>query len=123
MSRDVDLLKIDVNVIAILIRLRGAHVPTAAQTEDAAESVSRTAVLGGCLDSLDDRQRRVLELRYGLGGGRPRTLDEIGLVFNVTRERIRQIETQSLNKLAALAEAQQLRQTARNAPSPLPRAV
>ena len=91
--------------------------------EDAMESVSRTAALGGCLDALDDRQRTVLELRYGLDGGHPRTLDEIGLVFNVTRERIRQIETQSLNKLAALAEAQQLRQTARNAPSPLPRAV
>jgi len=91
--------------------------------EDAAESVSRTAALRGCLDALDDRQRRVLELRYGLGGGRPRTLDEIGLVFNVTRERIRQIENHSLKKLAALAEAQQLRETARNAPSPLPRAV
>jgi RNA polymerase primary sigma factor len=91
--------------------------------EDAAESVSRTAALGGCLDSLDDRQRTVLELRYGLDGGRPRTLDEIGLVFNVTRERVRQIENHSLTKLAALAEAQQLRDTAQNAPSPLPRAV
>lgn len=84
--------------------------------EDAAESVSRTAVLHGCLDSLDNRQRRVLELRYGLGGGRPFSLDEIGLVFNVTRERIRQIENQSLTKLAALADAQQLRDIARNAP-------
>ena len=91
--------------------------------EDAMESVSRTAALGGCLDALDDRQRTVLELRYGLDGGHPRTLDEIGLVFNVTRERIRQIENHSLRKLAALAEAQQLRETARNAPSPLPRAV
>jgi len=91
--------------------------------EDAAESFSRTAALGGCLDVLDGRQRTVLELRYGLGGGSPRTLDEIGLVFNVTRERIRQIENQSLRKLAALAEAQQLREPERNAPSPLPRAV
>ena len=84
--------------------------------EDAAESVSRTAALEGCLDSLDDRQRTVLELRYGLDGERPRTLDEIGLVFSVTRERVRQIEKQSLAKLAALAEAQQLR----SAPLPLP---
>ena len=91
--------------------------------EDAAHSVSRTAALRDCLDSLDNRQRRVLELRYGLDGGRPRTLDEIGLVFNVTRERVRQIENHSLTKLAALAEAQQLRDTAQNAPSPLPRAV
>jgi RNA polymerase primary sigma factor len=91
--------------------------------EDAAHSVSRTAALRDCLDSLDNRQRRVLELRYGLDGGRPRTLDEIGLVFNVTRERVRQIENHSLTKLAALAEAQQLRDTAQNAPSPLLRAV
>jgi RNA polymerase primary sigma factor len=83
--------------------------------EDAAERVSRAAALEDCLDTLDDRQRTVLELRYGLDGGRPRTLDEIGLVFGVTRERVRQIEKQSLAKLAALAEAQQLR----NAPQPL----
>jgi RNA polymerase primary sigma factor len=85
--------------------------------EDAAQSVSRTAALADCLDSLDDRQRTVLELRYGLDGGHARTLDEIGLVFSVTRERIRQIEKQSLAKLAALAEAQELR----DAPQPLSR--
>jgi RNA polymerase primary sigma factor len=82
--------------------------------EDAAQSVSRTAALADCLDSLDDRQRTVLELRYGLDGGHARTLDEISVVFSVTRERIRQIEKQSLAKLAALAEAQELR----NAPQP-----
>jgi RNA polymerase primary sigma factor len=77
-----------------------------------AESASRTTALRNCLDSLNDRQRRVLELRYGLDGGRPRTLDEVGVVFNVTRERVRQIETQSLRKLEALAEAQELREVA-----------
>ncbi len=41
----------------------------------------------------------MLELRYGLGGEHPRTLDEVGRTFNVTRERIRQIENQSLKKL------------------------
>ncbi len=87
--------------------------------EDAAQSVSRTAALADCLDSLNDRQRTVLELRYGLDGGQPRTLDEIGLVFSVTRERIRQIERQSLAKLAALAQAQQLR----NTPLPLPETI
>ena len=91
--------------------------------EDAAHSASRKAVLRDCLDSLDDRQRRVLELRYGLDGGQPRTLDEIGLVFNVTRERVRQIESQSLNELGSLAQAQQLREVARDAPPPLLRAV
>jgi RNA polymerase primary sigma factor len=80
--------------------------------EDATEVVLRNAVLTTCLDSLDDRERRVLELRYGLDGGRPRTLEEVGVMFNVTRERIRQIENQSLKKLAALAEAQQLREVA-----------
>jgi RNA polymerase primary sigma factor len=79
---------------------------------DAAESVSRTTALRNCLDSLGDRQRRVLELRFGLAGERPRTLEEVGVVFNVTRERVRQIETQSLKKLAALAEAQDLREVA-----------
>ena len=87
--------------------------------EDAAQSVSRTAALADCLDSLNDRQRTVLELRYGLDGEHPRTLDEIGLVFSLTRERIRQIERQSLAKLAALAEAQQLRST----PLPLPETI
>jgi RNA polymerase primary sigma factor len=70
---------------------------------DAAESVSRTTALRNCLDSLGDRQRQVLELRYGLDGGRPRTHDEVGVVFNVTGERVRQIEAQSLKKLGALA--------------------
>jgi RNA polymerase primary sigma factor len=86
--------------------LTDRHLPL---PEDAAQSVARTAALTDCLDSLDDRQRTVLELRYGLDGGPPRTLDEIGLVFSVTRERVRQIEKQSLTKLAALADAQQLR--------------
>jgi RNA polymerase primary sigma factor len=54
----------------------------------------------------------VLELRYGLDDGRPRTLEEVGVVFNVTRERVRQIETQSLRKPGALAEAQELREVA-----------
>ena len=51
-------------------------------------------------------------LRYGLGGEHPRTLDEVGRTFNVTRERIRQIENQSLKKLQSLAEAQKLRDVA-----------
>ena len=80
--------------------------------EDAAEIVLRTAVLTSCLGSLGDRQRRVLELRFGLNDGRPRTLDEVGVIFNVSRERIRQIERQALKKLEVLAEAQQLREVA-----------
>ena len=52
------------------------------------------------------------ELRYGLDGQHPKTLDEVGRTFNVTRERIRQIENQSLKKLRALADAQVLREVA-----------
>ena len=58
------------------------------------------------------RERRVLELRFGLGGAEPQTLDEVGRQFNVTRERIRQIESHSLKKLRALADAETLRDVA-----------
>ena len=51
----------------------------------------------------------MIELRYGLGDQHPRTLDEVGHAFNVTRERIRQIEHQSLRKLQALHETQDVR--------------
>ena len=64
------------------------------------------------LSKLSDRERQVLELRYGLDGQQPRTLDEVGRAFNVTRERIRQIEHQSLKKLRALAEASNVRDVA-----------
>src|SRR5690606_10975527 len=51
------------------------------------------------LQRLDDRERRILEMRYGLNGNEPATLDEVGREFNVTRERIRQIETRAIEKL------------------------
>ena len=76
--------------------------------ERAAEILTKEA-LREALENLGYRERRVLELRYGLGGEHPRTLDEVGRTFNVTRERIRQIENQSLKKLQNLREAQQLR--------------
>ena len=66
--------------------------------ERAAELLTKEA-LKEALENLSYRERRVLELRYGLGGEHPRTLDEVGRTFNVTRERIRQIENQSLKKL------------------------
>jgi RNA polymerase primary sigma factor len=79
--------------------------------ERAAELLTKEA-LKEALENLSYRERRVLELRYGLGGEHPRTLDEVGRTFNVTRERIRQIENQSLKKLQSLAEAQKLREVA-----------
>ncbi len=80
--------------------------------EEAAEVTLRKETLEKILSQLSHRERRVLELRYGLNGEHPRTLDEVGRAFNVTRERIRQIENQSLKKLRALAESQKLREVA-----------
>ena len=61
------------------------------------------------LAALPAREREVIEMRFGLTGGTPRTLEEVGRAFNVTRERIRQIENHTLKKLEALPEAQRLR--------------
>src|SRR5262249_20670879 len=80
--------------------------------EEAVEATLRKDTLKRILAMLSQRERRVLELRYGLNGERPRTLDEVGRTFNVTRERIRQIENQTLKKLRALADAQKLRDVA-----------
>jgi RNA polymerase primary sigma factor len=80
--------------------------------EEVAEVEMRKATLQRVLGTLSARERRVLELRYGLNGEHPRTLDEVGKTFNVTRERIRQIENQSLKKLRALADALALRDVA-----------
>ena len=80
--------------------------------EEAAEVELRKATLMRVLGSLSLRERRVLELRYGLNGEHPCTLDEVGRTFNVTRERIRQIENQSLKKLRAMADSVALRDVA-----------
>jgi RNA polymerase primary sigma factor len=61
------------------------------------------------LSALPAREREVIEMRFGLTGERPYTLEEVGRAFNVTRERIRQIENHTLKKLEALPEAQRLR--------------
>ena len=54
--------------------------------------------------------REVIEMRYGITGGRQRTLEEVGRAFNITRERVRQIENRTLKKLQSLPDAQQLRE-------------
>ncbi len=76
---------------------------------DRAVEILTKETLREALGNLSYRERRVLELRYGLGGEHPRTLDEVGRTFNVTRERIRQIENLSLKKLQNLPETQKLR--------------
>jgi RNA polymerase primary sigma factor len=80
--------------------------------DEVAETTLRKEALLQILGSLSPRERRVLELRYGLNGEHPRTLDEVGRTFNVTRERIRQIENQSLKKLRALADSAKLKDVA-----------
>ena len=72
----------------------------------------RNEALSRALSMLGDRERKVLELRFGLNGEAPRTLDEVGRAFNVTRERIRQIENHSLKKLRVYADAEKLRDVA-----------
>ena len=85
---------------------------TAPLPDELAETTLQREALRGILSNLSERERMVLELRYGLDGQQPRTLDEVGRAFNVTRERIRQIEHQGLKKLRALADAQRVRDVA-----------
>ena len=84
--------------------------------DDSAESPFDTASLSlrredveHALMALPERERRVIELRFGLSGAQPYTLEEVGRAFGVTRERIRQIENNTLKKLEGLPEAQALK--------------
>lgn len=73
--------------------------PHALDADDAAASGMLRAQIAAALDQLTERERKVLELRYGLSDGQPRTLEEVGRAFGVTRERVRQIEVKALRKL------------------------
>jgi RNA polymerase primary sigma factor len=84
--------------------------------DESAESPYDTATLSlrrgdidRALDSLPARERKVIEMRFGLSGAQPCTLEEVGRAFGVTRERIRQIENNTLKKLESLPEAQGLK--------------
>ncbi len=79
--------------------------------EEAAGNLRRTDVMRA-LSALPDRERQVIELRFGLLGQQPCTLEEVGRAFGVTRERIRQIENNTLRKLESLPAAQPLRDSA-----------
>jgi RNA polymerase primary sigma factor len=76
---------------------------------DSATMTLRREDIDRALDSLPERERKVIELRFGLKGEQPCTLEEVGRAFGVTRERIRQIENNTLKKLEGLPEAQALR--------------
>ncbi len=65
--------------------------------------------MGNVLDSLTPREEKVLRLRFGLEDGRSRTLEEVGKEFNVTRERIRQIEAKALRKLRHPSRSKKLK--------------
>jgi RNA polymerase primary sigma factor len=78
---------------------------------DTASLALRRDDIKRALDSLPERERKVIELRFGLLGDQPCTLEEVGRAFGVTRERIRQIENNTLKRLESLPEAQGLRGT------------
>src|SRR4051812_25534450 len=77
--------------------------------EDAVSLTLRRTDIDNALSALPDRERQVIELRFGLNGQQPCTLEEVGRAFGVTRERIRQIENNTLKKLESLPEAQGLK--------------
>ena len=72
----------------------------------------RREALRNALDRLDDRERRVLILRYGLGDGEPQTFRQIAGELGITRERVRQIERQALGQLALMEELELLGEAA-----------
>ncbi|HMF08717.1 MAG TPA: RNA polymerase sigma factor RpoD [Thermoanaerobaculia bacterium] len=92
-----------------------SHLGDFIEDQDAlapAEAASFTMLkeqLEGVLDTLTPRERKVLKLRFGLDDGRPRTLEEVGREFGVTRERIRQIEAKALRKLRHPSRSRKLR--------------
>jgi RNA polymerase primary sigma factor len=84
---------------------------SASPFEQAAEALMLER-LNDVLENLSYRERRVIQLRFGLNGEQPATLDAVAKVFSLTRERTRQIEENAIRKLGSLAEAQSLRDAA-----------
>ena len=82
------------------------EIVDAALPEERVEVSLRSQALAVALQALPDRERMVLVLRYGLLDEEPKTLEEIGKRLGLTRERIRQIEVESLRRLASLHEMQ-----------------
>ncbi|MBV9856148.1 MAG: RNA polymerase sigma factor, partial [Streptosporangiaceae bacterium] len=80
-----------------------------AQAEAPAEIAARMMLNSAVLDTLSEREAGVVSMRFGLTDGQPKTLDEIGKVYGVTRERIRQIESKTMSKLRHPSRSQVLR--------------
>jgi RNA polymerase primary sigma factor len=81
---------------------------TVTPSDSVAFSMLKEQLLG-VLDTLTPREEKVLRLRYGIDDGKPRTLEEVGKEFNVTRERIRQIEAKALRKLRHPSRSKRLK--------------
>ena len=91
----------------------GDLVPTDQESIEEEVHVSLTeAMLHAAVDSLPEREASVLRLRYGLAGAEPKSLEEIGRTLGLTRERVRQIESQALQRLAVSREIEALRSAA-----------
>ena len=85
---------------------------SAPKAEEIVEETLRKEMLLTGLEHLSERKRRILELRFGLDGGDPQNYDVIGRAVGLTRERVRQLEADALQQLAALNEIQGLRSEA-----------
>ena len=81
---------------------------TATPSDSVASTMLKEQLLG-VLDTLTPREEKVIRLRYGIDDGKPRTLEEVGREFNVTRERIRQIEAKALRKLRHPSRSKKLK--------------
>lgn len=81
---------------------------SAVRPEDAASDELLKEQVLDVVNTLSDREQKIIKMRFGLDGGRPHTLEEVGAEFAVTRERIRQIESKALNKLRKHKEARKL---------------
>jgi hypothetical protein len=93
---------------------------SAAAIDNDAVTTRANEALSAALGNLSYRERRVLGLRYGLGGKTPLTLGEVGRTLNVTSERVRQVERESIQKLQQLSESQQLRTDSESHPDSAP---
>jgi RNA polymerase primary sigma factor len=94
----------DDSSLADFIEDQGAVIPV-----EAASFVLLQEQIEGILHTLTEREKKVIQLRFGMLDGQPRTLEEVGIEFGVTRERIRQIESKTLSKLRHPSRSQQLR--------------
>jgi RNA polymerase primary sigma factor len=91
------------SVISDLIQDHNAIEPEAVNADNA-----RSTELAGALERLNPRQQRVLTERFGLNDGKPKTLEEVGVILGITRERVRQLETRALRELRTVAPSLEL---------------